>query len=360
MTLSKTRPKTQTKIIEFENDSSGTEQWQTLWSNAVTNTEQLFKLLDLDPTLIPEAQRASAEFPLKVPHPFLEKMRPSDPLDPLLLQVLPSGREIEVVPGYSKDPLQEAEFTPAPGLLHKYHGRALLIVSPSCVVNCRYCFRRHFPYQAHQNNAGQWQQALDYINQTPSITEIILSGGDPLAINNKRLHQLIQHLDAIPHLKRLRIHTRFPVMIPQRIDSPLVQMLSQSRLQKVMVIHANHGNEIDQKLGKALGQLSAIDVTLLNQSVLLKGVNDSVESLLKLSENLFDYNILPYYLHLLDPVAGAAHFNVPQHKAIQLVNQLRAQLPGYLVPTLVQEQAFQPNKVPIEGPPDPGKMGRES
>lgn len=328
-------------------------QWQKIFSDAITDPEELFSLLDLNSSQIPAAIQASGKFPLKVPLPFLQKMKQSDPFDPLLLQVLPSAAELKPVLGFEKDPLQESEFTPTPGLLHKYHGRALLIVSPVCAVNCRYCFRRHFPYQTHQRSADQWSEALHYIAQTPTINEVILSGGDPLAINNKRLNQLLRHLDDIPHLKRLRIHTRFPVMIPQRIDSQFVQMLSESRLQKVLVLHVNHANELDDTLGNALLKLRSTGVTLLNQSVLLKAVNDNIDSLTELSEKLFEYSILPYYLHLLDAVDGAAHFAVSKQQAITLLSQLRARLPGYLVPKMVQEQAFAPNKVPIEAYPAP-------
>jgi len=323
------------------------EQWQSLLANAITDPKLLFSKLALDPQQLPAAFQASKDFSLRVPLPFLEKIKLGDPTDPLLLQILPVHQESEVTPGYSQDPLQEDEFSPAQGLLHKYEGRALLIVSPVCAVNCRYCFRRHFPYQEHQSSADKWQEAISYIRKTPSISEIILSGGDPLAINNKRLQQLIQQLDNIPHLTRLRIHTRFPVVIPQRIDQPLIQMLSQSRLQIVMVIHANHRNELDSTLGKKLRELQSIGVTLLNQSVLLKSVNDNVDALSQLSEELFKYNVLPYYLHILDSVQGAAHFQVSKQCAIKLMEGLRAKLPGYLVPKLVEEQAFAPNKVPV-------------
>lgn len=323
------------------------DSWQSVLTHAVTDPEQLFSLLNLDPQHIPSALRASRDFPLKVPLPYLKKIKRGDPHDPLLLQILPTKLELDAVPGFEKDPLQETEFSPVPGLLHKYHGRALLIVSPACAIHCRYCFRRHFPYQEHQGGTDHWQQALQYIAQTPTITEIILSGGDPLAINNKRLKQLITQLSEIPHIKRLRIHTRLPVTIPQRIDSPLIEMLSESPLQKIIVLHANHGNELDDALGEKLFDLRSVGATLLNQSVLLKSVNDNIDSLCELSEKLNEYNVLPYYLHLLDPVEGAAHFSVSMLQAGQLLSELRARLPGYLVPKLVREEAFAPNKVPI-------------
>ncbi len=282
------------------------------------------------------AQRAGQLFPLRVSESFVARMHKGDPHDPLLRQVLPLEEEYAVVEGFSSDPLNERDKNPVPGLLHKFKGRVLLTVTSACPVHCRYCFRRSFPY--HENNPGraQWQQAFDYIARDNSIHEVILSGGDPLTLDDDYLNFFMQQLNTILHVKILRIHTRMPIMIPERISDELIQTLTRTRLKPVVVIHCNHAQEIDTSVGAALQKL-AKNLQVLNQGVLLRGVNDEADTLRLLSEKLFANDVLPYYLHQLDPIAGAAHFLVNDETAIKLHQQIAAQLPGYLVPKLVRE-----------------------
>jgi len=283
---------------------------------------------------------------LRVPRPFVQQMNIGDPNDPLLRQVLPLVDEFRVEPGFHKDPLDE-QSSPANGLLHKYHGRVLLILQGGCAVNCRYCFRRHFPYDELTISQRQIDDTLDYIKQNPEVNEVILSGGDPLMAKDERLHKLVRELEALPQLTRLRIHSRLPVVIPSRLTDGLLTSLTQSRLQVVLVIHANHANEISNDLSAALKKWHNAGIHLLNQSVLLRGVNDSSEVLCRLSETLFRANVLPYYLHQLDKVEGASHFEVSDDKAQQLWLDMTQQLPGFLVPKLVREQARKPSKTAI-------------
>jgi EF-P beta-lysylation protein EpmB len=267
--------------------------------------------------------------------------------DPLLRQVLPIDDENRIQPGYSEDPLQESAAMPVPGLLHKYKGRVLLTVTGACAIHCRYCFRRHFPYSEANPAGDEWQQSLHYIRTNSDIQEVILSGGDPLSLPDDKLAKLVEHLQAIPHVRRLRIHTRTPVVLPDRIDDALLGWLSATPLNTIIVLHINHANEIDCAFNQAVKKLSRTGVSLLNQSVLLRGVNDSAGTLQELSERLFDTGILPYYLHQLDPVQGAAHFAVDDDSAIKIVNRLNNRLPGYLVPKLVREIAGRGSKTPV-------------
>jgi EF-P beta-lysylation protein EpmB len=321
--------------------------WQRLLAEAITDPRELFDRLQLPADTLSGALSAARDFPLRVPEPFLQRMKIGDPDDPLLRQVLPLGAEQDRVPGFLTDPLQEQQANPRQGVIHKYRGRVLLVVSGGCAVNCRYCFRRHFPYGDNQLGDGQWQQALDYIGSDPSIHEVIFSGGDPLATPDRRLAQMIRDLEPLPHLKRLRIHTRLPVVIPQRLTPELINLLSTTRLQTVLVTHINHGNEIDLTLREALRPLVSAGITLLNQAVLLRGVNDSVAALTQLSEALFSCRVLPYYLHVLDPVQGAAHFSIPDQEAAILTGELMKNLPGYLVPKLVREVPGEGAKMPL-------------
>ncbi|UYG02539.1 EF-P beta-lysylation protein EpmB [Halomonas sp. LR3S48] len=321
--------------------------WQTQLSQAIRDPRELCRRLGLDDAWLPGAERGHALFEVRVPEAFLARMRHGDLSDPLLRQVLPLVDEGETVPGYVSDPLAEAEHTPGPGLIHKYAGRVLLIASPACAVNCRYCFRRHFPYGDNSPSRTQWEQTLNILRQDTSIHEAILSGGDPLAASDRQLAWLVERLDAIPHLKRLRIHTRLPVVIPDRVDDALLDWLGATRLQKVVVLHVNHAQEIDEAVIDACARLKQAGVTLLNQSVLLRGVNDSVDALAELSERLFEAGVLPYYLHVLDPVAGAAHFDVPDEEARELVAGLREVLPGFLMPRLVREIPGEASKTPL-------------
>jgi len=320
------------------------DSWQQLLSHTIDDPTELIRALDLPDELIGPAQAAAQGFPLRVPVPYLRRIEPGNPDDPLLKQVLPLSAETRKVAGYVTDPLAEAQFNPRQGLVHKYQGRVLLIMTGACAINCRYCFRRHFPYDENRLGPEQWQSMLEYIRNDSSISEIILSGGDPLAVSDSRLQRLVDDLSAIPHIKRLRIHSRLPVVIPQRVTPELIKILGNSSLLITLVLHVNHANEVDDQVGHALTQLRQANVTLLNQAVLLRGINDSVESLKALSEGLFNWGVLPYYLFVLDPVEGAAHFDIPDEEAQQLVGKLQATLPGYLVPKLAREIPDRPAK----------------
>ncbi|HKE96370.1 MAG TPA: EF-P beta-lysylation protein EpmB [Povalibacter sp.] len=321
--------------------------WQQALADAISNPAELCDILGLDPGLLPGAAAAAEGFALRVPRGFVARMRHGDPRDPLLLQVLPRDAENRPVPGFSLDPVGDMASRAGAGVLHKYRGRALLIATGACAVHCRYCFRRHFPYGEESALSAGWQSAIESLQADPSISEVILSGGDPLSLSDRRLTQLTDALRTVPHVRRLRIHTRYPVVLPERVDAGLLHWLSHLPLQKVMVIHANHANELNRDVGDACRAIAACNVTLLNQSVLLAGINDSVEALATLSETLFACGVLPYYLHLLDRVQGAAHFEVDEPVALRLHAGLMRQLPGYLVPRLVREVPGAPSKTPV-------------
>ncbi|MFC6361045.1 EF-P beta-lysylation protein EpmB [Tatumella punctata] len=324
------------------------EDWLHQLAEVVTEPDELLKLLNLEhlPALSAGAD-ARRLFALRVPRAFIRRMEKGNPDDPLLRQVLTLQEEFIVTPGYSTDPLEEQQ-SAVPGVLHKYRNRALLLVKGGCAVNCRYCFRRHFPYQDNQGNKRNWRAALDYIRQHPELDEIIFSGGDPLMAKDHELDWLISELESIPHIRRLRIHSRLPVVIPARITDGLCQRLTGTRLQVIMVTHINHANEIDQPLKDAMGLLKKAGVTLLNQSVLLRGVNDDAGTLAALSNALFDSGILPYYLHVLDKIQGAAHFYVSDDQARQIMRQLLTQVSGYMVPKLAREIGGEPSKTPLD------------
>ena len=310
--------------------------WKQELREAFTQPEALLQSLGLDPRLV--APAAARQFPFLVPRSFARLMIPGDPDDPLLRQVLPVAAELEEHPGYSTDPVGDALSRRATGLLRKYQGRALLLVTGACALHCRYCFRRHFPYARDTLVQDRDQAALALLAADPDITEVVLSGGDPLMLDDARLAALIDRLTAIAHLRRLRLHTRLPVVLPSRITPSLLALLSASRLPIALVIHANHAREVrGEEVRAALSALKATGATLLNQSVLLRGVNAEATSLADLSEALFAASVLPYYLHLLDPVAGAAHFEVSLAEARAIMAKLRTELPGYLVPKLVRE-----------------------
>jgi EF-P beta-lysylation protein EpmB len=317
--------------------------WQTLLAQAVSSTDELLGILQIDPAQL-KTRPLDNKFPLRVPRGFVQRMRKGDSRDPLLLQVLPVQQEAQTAAGFVPDPLDELDSMPAPGLLHKYQGRALLTATGACAIHCRYCFRRHFPYTDANPLADQWQQSVDYVAQHSDITELILSGGDPLTLTDARLHSLTDQLAEIGHLRTLRIHSRLPVVLPERIDAGLLSWLETWQLKVVMVIHCNHPNEIDADVGAAMQRLRQAGVTLLNQSVLLRDINDDVATLVRLSEQLFSVDVLPYYLHQLDKVQGAAHFEVDETIARQLIDGVSASLPGYLVPRLVQEVPGMPGK----------------
>jgi L-lysine 2,3-aminomutase len=299
------------------------------------------------PHLAAALPKDDAGFAMRVPRGFVHRMAHGDPRDPLLLQVLPQLAEMEAVPGFSRDAVGDLASRDAQGVLHKYQGRALLIASGSCAVNCRYCFRRHFPYGEEIAAAGAWRQALAHVAGDTSIEELILSGGDPLSLATNKLAELTDRLRALPHVRRLRIHTRLPVVLPERIDDAFTHWLEAVPLQKVVVLHANHAREFNGEVDEACLRLRDAGATVLNQSVLLAGVNDTAEALIALSERLFAAGVLPYYLHQLDRVQGAAHFEVDDARALALVQAMRERLPGYLVPRLVREEQGEASKTPL-------------
>lgn len=323
------------------------EKWQQMLSDLITDPKELLQILELDPDQNPYSELASQQFPLKAPRPYVDRIEKGNWHDPLLRQIWPCRQEEIGQAGYSADPLAEARFNPVPGILHKYHGRVLLTAAPHCGIHCRYCFRRHFDYQHNSPSRAQWDAAFDYIRNDSSVEEVILSGGDPLAISDRQLSWLIDQLAQIPQLTSLRIHSRLPIVIPQRLTASLLDCLSQSRLKTVLVVHCNHSRELSPELADCFDALATNGVTILNQSVLLKDVNDNSTALVELSKALFQHNVLPYYLHLPDKVAGTSHFDVNEIRAKQLLSSMHAQLPGYLLPRLVRENPGQNGKTLI-------------
>lgn len=312
--------------------------WQAQLRAAVSSPAELAAALDLDPAHFGDSAGAAADFALRVPRPFLARMHRGDPDDPLLRQVMAAGAELVPAPGFNEDPVGEvAGANPRPGIVRKYAGRALLLVAGGCAVNCRYCFRRHFPYGENTLGRRERDEALAWLAAQDDLEELILSGGDPLLAGDGYLAELVDAVARLPGLKTLRVHTRLPVVIPDRVTPGLLDALDRDGLKSVMVLHANHGNEIDDAVRDACTRLRARGITLLNQAVLLAGVNDSTKALAGLSDALWDAGVLPYYLHLLDPVQGAAHFDVPEDRARALVGALATRKPGYLVPRLVRE-----------------------
>lgn len=319
--------------------------WRMAVKTAIRDAAELCRVLQLPEAYRVAAERASAAFGVFAPRGYVARMRPADPHDPLLRQVLPLDAELDTVSGFTADPLGEWAAVAAPGLLQKYAGRALMVVTGACAVHCRYCFRRHFPYEAAAAGVDRWQAALAALAASHDVEEIILSGGDPLTLGDEQLASLARRLASISHLRRLRLHTRLPIVIPERVCEPLLAWLTGTRLVPIVVVHANHPNELDGEVGAALGRLLDAGIPVLNQAVLLRGVNDDLEVLAALCLRLVDLRVMPYYLHMLDRVAGAAHFEVPESKAIELVQQLRRRLPGYAVPRLVREVPGAASKV---------------
>ena len=316
-------------------------------SNEFTNPLELLAYLNLTPEQVEFSPQAMTQFRFKVPGSYARKIQVGNPHDPLLRQVLPVHNETLSNPGYLHDPLAEIDSLTQPGLLQKYHGRALLLVTPSCAINCRYCFRRHYPYDDKGHLWKQIKKNIQQLHSDPSISEVILSGGDPLSLSDNKLSELFSQLESIHHLKRIRIHSRYPIVAPERITAKFLSILKKSRFKTILVLHINHAREIDTENEYALKQLNAHNVILLNQSVLLKGVNDSVDTLQDLSESLIENNIHPYYLHMLDKVQGSAHFEVSEPEAISLYQSLRARLPGYMLPRLVREIPGKNSKLPV-------------
>lgn len=315
------------------------KDWQTLLKEAMTSPAELITQPDLDPKLIPAAEQVAQQFPLRIPRGFVARIKKGDLTDPLLRQILPLEEEQFLSPGYSVDPLNEQASNPHSGLLHKYTGRVLITLTGACAIHCRYCFRRHFPYAHNRAGGAAWQTILDYINADTTIQEVILSGGDPLLAHDAYLSRCIDDLERISHVQTLRIHTRTPIVLPERITQDLVARLMSARFKVVMVFHTNHAQELDSHVASAVKRLHAASITLLNQAVLLRGVNDTVAALVELSQALFHLGILPYYLHQLDKVQGAHHFAVEEDKARVLMTALQDSLPGYLVPKFVYEKA---------------------
>ena len=324
------------------------EDWLSQLADVITSPDELLRLLDLEThENLLAGREAKRLFPLRVPRAFVARMEKGNPDDPLLKQTLTVQDEFVTAPGFSTDPLEEQNSV-VPGLLHKYLNRALLLVKGGCAVNCRYCFRRHFPYAENQGNKRNWQVALDYIAAHPELDEIIFSGGDPLMAKDHELDWLITQLEGIPHIKRLRIHSRLPIVIPARITDELTARLERSSLQILLVNHINHANEVDQDFRMAMARLRKAGVTLLNQSVLLRGVNDNARALANLSNALFDAGVMPYYIHVLDKVQGAAHFMVSDEEARTIMRELLTLVSGYMVPKLAREIGGEPSKTPLD------------
>ncbi len=321
--------------------------WQSALANSVRDPAVLLERLALPRAWLPSAVRGAKLFPLMVPESYLARMTPGDPQDPLLRQVLPLDLEADAPPGYQVDAVGDDAAQVAPGLLQKYRGRALLITTGACAVHCRYCFRRHYPYAEAPRQWDDWQPAFDALAADDSIHEVLLSGGDPLTLTDTRLFALLDRLEAIPHLRRLRIHTRLPIVLPERMTPALLERLTDSRLTPWMVIHANHAQELTGDCADVVRQLVRSGITTLNQAVLLRGVNDSVAALVGLSERLIDLGVMPYYLHQLDRVQGTAHFEVSEETGRTLMTELRKHLPGYAVPQYVREIPGEAHKTPL-------------
>ena len=341
-------------IDSMRPEAPGSPRWQHSLRDAVRDVHELLEILELDPLDADWLQPGTDEFPVLIPRGFISRMRKGDPTDPLLLQVLPARGERAEHEGFTKDPLLEIPLAQA-GVIEKYPSRALLVTTSACPVHCRYCFRRHFPYEAQLASRNDWADALTALKRSAGIREVILSGGDPLSLSNRRLRQLVSELETVGSITTVRIHSRFPIVLPERVDRELLTLLRQTRLRTVLVVHCNHANEIDESVSSALRQISATGTTLLNQSVLLHGINDDVDCLESLSYRLFESGVLPYYLHGLDRVAGAAHYQVEDTTALRLIADLRTRVPGYLVPQLVREIPGELSKTPLPASDPPQK-----
>lgn len=322
-------------MIPIQTDNDFT--WSQHLSSALTSLPELIQHLGLPPSMAEQGVEAHETFKLLVPRPYLSRIQHGNPNDPLLVQILPSASEMLAVTGYSKDPLEEADHNPQKAIVHKYKRRLLVITTGTCAVNCRYCFRRHFPYGDNQLAQTEWDSVIDYLKAHPEVNEVILSGGDPLMMKDALLADKVRKLEALPQIKRLRIHSRLPVVIPQRVCQAMLDWIKASRLDIIMVWHINHANEVDEYVIQAAQRLKQQGVTLLNQGVLLKGVNDTVGAQVDLSETVFKAGLMPYYMFTLDPVEGAAHFDISVEDAQRLMGKVAAELPGYLVPRLAKE-----------------------
>lgn len=338
---------TNAPILDIVPNSRGIISWHDSLAKAIRDPDQLLERLQLPVSLREAAHRAAEQFPVMVPQSYLDRMRPGDPDDPLLRQVLPLSDELLEVAGFVADAVGDQEARAVPGLLQKYAGRVLLVTTGACAVHCRYCFRRHYPYGDEPRRLDDWEPALEAIAADETVHEVLLSGGDPLMLTDRRLGELIVRLEAIPHLRRLRLHSRLPIVLPNRVTPELIDLLTGSRLVPIMVVHANHPREVVDDCEKALRTLVRSGITTLNQAVLLRGVNDSTEALADLCERLIDVGVIPYYLHQLDRVRGAAHFEVDEVRGREIIAELRQRLPGYAVPEYVREEAGWPYKRPL-------------
>lgn len=339
-------PGNRTGLTRLSETESAARQpgWQRQLREAVREIGELERLLELPAGSL--GTGAEAPFPLRVPRAFVARMRKGDPDDPLLRQVLPTRAEDRGAPGFGDDPLGEFGLVRA-GYISKYPGRTLLVTTGACPIHCRYCFRREFPYASATASRREWQGAIDAIHNAPNIREVILSGGDPLSLSNDRLARLIAGIDSISRVETLRIHTRFPIALPARVDEGLTDLLSSTRLNIVIVVHANHPAEIDESVRAAARRLKRCSSYLLNQSVLLRNINDNADTLIRLSEALLTAGIVPYYLHLLDRVTGAAHFDVDADEGAEIIATMRRRAPGYLIPSLVRDSFGELSKTPI-------------
>lgn len=334
--------------VETVDKARSARGWQRSLAEAIRDPAELLARLELPPDLLASMKSGADEFPLLVPRSYLRRMRIGDARDPLLLQVLPVAEELEGAAGYSRDAVGDEAALRAPGMLHKYQGRVLLIAARQCAVHCRYCFRRHYPYDEAPAALADWEPALAEIERDSSIHEVLLSGGDPLLLSNSRLARLVDRIETIPHVRRLRLHSRLPIVLPDRVEGPLIDLLKTSRLQPIMVVHANHPNEIRGDCLEALQRLVSSGIPTLNQSVLLRAVNDEADVLAELSERLINLGVIPYYLHQLDRVQGAAHFEVSDERGRELITDLRRRLTGYAIPRFVREIEGAESKTPLE------------
>ncbi len=322
-------------------------RWKRSLAAAIRDGATLLRELSLSPSDVRLSPEAAEAFPCLVPISYIERMQLGNPRDPLLLQVLPVEEELATVPGFVTDAVDDQSARRAPGLIHKYEGRVLLIAAGSCAVNCRYCFRRHYPYQDEPKRIADWEPALAEIASDPTVHEVILSGGDPLMLPDERIAALLEKLEAIPHLTRLRVHSRLPIVLPDRVTRTLIDTLKDSRLQPIMVVHANHPAEVAGDCVDAIRELVRGGIPTLNQAVLLKDVNDTADTLAELSERLVNVGVMPYYLNQLDRVSGTAHFEVPPERGLAIMEELRSRLAGYALPRYVREVAGADAKLPV-------------
>lgn len=322
--------------------------WKESMRQAIRDPHELCELLDLPPQWAIEAQAANADFGLFAPREYVARMKPGDPHDPLLLQVLPTSHETMEVAGFGSDPVGDQSATVTPNLLHKYEGRVLLMATGVCAIHCRYCFRRHFPYEQSPPHADAWDAAVERIAADDSIGEVILSGGDPLTLTDEQLARLVTKIAAVDHVQRLRIHTRLPIVIPARVTDGLLDLLRKTRLTPVVVVHANHAQELDVAASAALRLIADTGAMLFNQAVILRNINDTAAAQMALCERLLAARTTPYYLHEFDRVAGAAHFEAEAETGLEIIAHLRENLPGYAVPRLVRELPGEKSKTWIQ------------